>query len=139
MKSKTRKSYLAVYILYIVVVCGLLSGLIYDSSVKLPIWGRLALTFIVIAYPIFTIYSLLSIPSIELKADKLVSNSFGKKGEIFYSEVEKIIEYQFFNKIYHIGKYFTVYSKKGTSIAIPYKIYENEKELLSELRLKIQL
>ena len=79
---------------------------------------------------------MLSIPSIELKTDRMISKSLGKEKEILYSEIEKVVEYQFFNKLYHIGKYFTIYSTKGIRIEIPYKIYKNEEALLSELKLK---
>lgn len=89
---------------------------------------------IVLLYPILNIVTLLSIPSIKIEEDRIISKSVLKTKQIAFQEIERIEEVTFKNKLYKIGRFFSVKSSAGETIDIPYDYYHKERELLELIR-----
>ena len=95
---------------------------------------QVTLGLIVLLYPILNILSILSIPTIEIKEDKIISTSKLKNIEIPFQAIESIEESAFRNKLYKMGRFFSITSSTGEIIDIPYDYYHKEKELLELIR-----
>lgn len=133
MKSKLKKRQIVSYLLLLLLIEGLVGGFLYDLGSKMPFALQLTLIILLIGYPIFVVYTYLKIPAIELKEDRIVETAFKSRKEIRYSEISEIYPSKFFNKLYKIGTYYSIQSKDGRRIALPLKMYSNEKELIQQI------
>lgn len=95
---------------------------------------QVLLGLVVLLYPILNIVSLLAIPTIEIEDDKITSKSKLKTIEIPFQAIESIEESTFRNKLYKMGRFFSITSSTGEIIDIPYDYYHKEKELLELIR-----
>lgn len=114
-------------------VCGLVGGIMYDLYEKLPWYMILTCSFILIAYPIFVIVSILSMPKTVLLEDRIKQTSYFINIELLYADITKHEASRHMSKIYSVGQYYCLYNNAGLTIAIPKKLYKNEKALIQEL------
>lgn len=134
MRSKIKLVQYLFPIFLIFLICGLCGGMLYDLGHKIPNWLKIIMGIILLFYPIFNMVSILSIPTIELKGDTISSTSFFKHQEMTFADIIEINEFNNRNKIYKIGKFYTIYSRKGEQIDIPYGVYRNELAILSFIK-----
>ncbi len=134
MKSTTKLTQVLVPIFLIFLICGLAAGMLYDLGYKMPIWLKIMMWLVIVSYPILNIVAILSIPTIAITRDAISSTSFFKHRKIHFDEISNIDDSVFKNKVYKIGKFYTICSTKGNEIDIPYGIYNNEQAIIAYIK-----
>lgn len=137
MKSRIKKVNYIYNIFCVLYVSGLCFSILYALWHEMALFWRLALILLSLGHGLFTFYTLLHYPEIEITASEIIKKSFFHEEKISIAEINRVETFNFNDALYSLGNFCSLYTTSGKRLDIPRNLYLNESQLMRALELKI--
>lgn len=135
--SKTKKIHYYYHLFLFCVFAFIVAEILILEAYKNSINWKVIMVAIIIAYPLFTIYTILSYPRLTLTVDSIIKTTTWYTKIFSFDDIIRVEAFNYMNKPYRIGSFCSLHNKNGDRMDIPLNFYINENDLLKAIDLKL--